>query len=154
MVGQGAKFTLIAKNVSQRTCNRNIGSIPQELQLRLGDTVVWPSDVCSGAYLYDFDQVFTPGYTKSFPIDWNGYRNQGGSAMQPCLAIPDNLPAPGQYELVARLGGLYWRDYRGSHGTGLIDALIAATAAVHRARLVTRNARHFPMLEDLLVPYR
>ncbi len=107
VVGQGAKFTLVAKNVSQRTCNRNIGSIPQELQLRLGDTVVWSSDACSGAYLYDFDQVFTPGYTKSFPIDWNGYRNQGGSAMQPCLAIPANLPAPGQYDLVARLGGLF-----------------------------------------------
>jgi len=107
VVGQGAKFTLVAKNVSQRTCNRNIGSIPQELQLRQGDTVVWSSDACSGAYLYDFDQVFTPGYTKAFPIDWNGYRNQGGSAMQPCLAIPANLPAPGRYELVARLGGLF-----------------------------------------------
>jgi len=54
---------------------------------------------------------------------------------------------------VARLGGLYWRDHRDRHGTGLIDALIAATAQVHGARLVTRNARHFPMLDDLLVPY-
>jgi hypothetical protein len=107
VVGQGATFTLIVKNVSQRTCNRNIGSIPQELQLRLGDTVVWSSDSCSGAYLYDYDQVFTPGYSRSFPIDWNGYRNQGGSAMQPCLAIQANLPAPGQYQLVARLGGLF-----------------------------------------------
>jgi predicted nucleic acid-binding protein len=54
---------------------------------------------------------------------------------------------------VARLGGLYWRAYRGSHGTGLVDALIAAPAEVHGARLVTRNARHFPMLADLVVPY-
>jgi predicted nucleic acid-binding protein len=54
---------------------------------------------------------------------------------------------------VARLGGLYWRDHR-RHGTSIIDALIAATARVHGARLVTRNARHFPMLEDLLVPYQ
>lgn len=107
VAGQGATFTLIAENVSQRTCNRNIGSIPQELQLRQGDTVVWSSDICSGAYLYDYDQVFTPGYSRSFPIDWNGYRNQGGSAMQPCLAIPANLPAPGEYQLVARLGGLF-----------------------------------------------
>jgi predicted nucleic acid-binding protein len=34
------------------------------------------------------------------------------------------------------------------------DALIAATARIHGARLVTRNTRHFPMLDDLLVPYQ
>jgi predicted nucleic acid-binding protein len=55
---------------------------------------------------------------------------------------------------VARQGGIFRRDYRQSHGLDLIDALIAATARVHGARLVTRNARHFPMLDDLLVPYR
>ena len=53
----------------------------------------------------------------------------------------------------ARTGGLFWRDYRASHGTGLIDALIAATAHHHRLRLATRNARHFPMVRELLVPY-
>jgi predicted nucleic acid-binding protein len=55
---------------------------------------------------------------------------------------------------VARQGGTFRREYRQSHGLDLIDALIAATARVHGARLVTRNARHFPMLDDLLVPYR
>jgi len=54
---------------------------------------------------------------------------------------------------IARLGGLYWRDHRASHGTGLIDSLIAATAHGHGTRLATRNARHFPMLDDVLVPY-
>jgi hypothetical protein len=55
---------------------------------------------------------------------------------------------------VARLGGFYWRDYRSSHGVRLLDALIAATAKLHGVRLVTRNVRHFPMLDDVLVPYR
>ncbi len=54
---------------------------------------------------------------------------------------------------IARRGGRFRRQFAGSHGTGLLDALIAATAEVHGARLVTRNARHFPMLKDLLVPY-
>jgi predicted nucleic acid-binding protein len=36
----------------------------------------------------------------------------------------------------------------------IANALIAATAQVHQARLVTRNARHFPMLDNLLVPYQ
>jgi hypothetical protein len=53
---------------------------------------------------------------------------------------------------IARLAGRYRLQYRTSHGVGIPDALIAATAQVHGARLVTRNARHFPMLEDLLVP--
>ena len=54
----------------------------------------------------------------------------------------------------ARRGGELRRRFARSHGTGLLDALIAATAQVHGARLVTRNARHFPMLDDLLVPYQ
>jgi predicted nucleic acid-binding protein len=55
---------------------------------------------------------------------------------------------------IARLGGLYWRGHRHSHGTGLVDAIIAATARLHGLRLVTRNVRHFPMLDDFLVPYQ
>lgn len=55
---------------------------------------------------------------------------------------------------IARLAGTYRLQYRRSHGVGMPDALIAATARIHDARLVTRNARHFPMLDDLLVPYQ
>jgi predicted nucleic acid-binding protein len=56
-------------------------------------------------------------------------------------------------EKVARLGGLYRRDYRPSHGTGLADALIAATAEENGFDLVTFNRRHFPMLSEVTVPY-
>ena len=55
---------------------------------------------------------------------------------------------------IARLGGNYCRQYKHSHGVQIADALIAATARVHEARLVTRNVRHFPMLDDVVVPYR
>jgi predicted nucleic acid-binding protein len=54
---------------------------------------------------------------------------------------------------VAVLGGLFKCDYQPSHGTGLADALIAATAEVHDAQLVTLNEKHFPMLDDVIVPY-
>ena len=37
-------------------------------------------------------------------------------------------------------------------GIDLANALIAASAALHQAQLVTLNARHFPMLE-VEVPY-
>ena len=56
-------------------------------------------------------------------------------------------------EKAARLGGLYRRDYGPSHGTGLADALIAATSQEAGADLVTFNRRHFPMLSTVTVPY-
>lgn len=55
---------------------------------------------------------------------------------------------------VAEQGGLYRRDFGKSHNTGLADALIASCAKQRSARLVTLNARHFPMLPDVLIPYR
>ena len=51
-------------------------------------------------------------------------------------------------------GGLFRRDYGKSHGVGLADALIAATAELAQATLVTLNAKHFPMLPTVLVPYQ
>jgi predicted nucleic acid-binding protein len=55
-------------------------------------------------------------------------------------------------EKTARLGGLYRRDFGPSHGIGLGDALIAATAEENGAKIVTFNRRHFPMVE-ITVPY-
>ena len=54
---------------------------------------------------------------------------------------------------VGRIGGLFRRNYGPSHGTGLVDALIGATAQLYRATLVTFNGRHYPMLNDVQVPY-
>jgi predicted nucleic acid-binding protein len=55
---------------------------------------------------------------------------------------------------IAVKGGLYRRDYRRSHQAGIADMLIAATAEVKQATLVTLNRKHFPMLRDVVVPYR
>ena len=41
--------------------------------------------------------------------------------------------------------GHYLRQYRKSHGIGLGDALIAATAVLNQAALWTRNRKHYPM---------
>ena len=54
---------------------------------------------------------------------------------------------------IAIKGGLFRKEYGPSHGVGLADALIAATAQSCQARLVTLNQRHFPMLE-VTVPYK
>ena len=49
--------------------------------------------------------------------------------------------------------GLYRRDYSKNHNVGLADALIAATAMRRQVPLVTLNQKHFPMLQDVIVPY-
>lgn len=46
------------------------------------------------------------------------------------------------------------RQYRRSHnGIDVVDYLIAATAIVIDADLLTTNVRHFPMFDQLAPPY-
>ncbi|GBE64919.1 ribonuclease VapC19 [Mycobacterium sp. MFM001] len=57
-------------------------------------------------------------------------------------------------EEIARVAGQLARRYRRSHsGIGAVDYLIAATAIVIDAELVTTNVRHFPMFTTLEPPY-
>lgn len=55
---------------------------------------------------------------------------------------------------IAKQGGLYKKEYGNSHGIGLADAIIAASASVEGADLKTLNVRHYPMFENLCPPYR
>jgi len=55
---------------------------------------------------------------------------------------------------IARQAGLWRRDFGRSHGTGLVDALIAASAEASGSELATLNDKHYPMLKSVLVPYR
>lgn len=57
-------------------------------------------------------------------------------------------------EQIAQQGGLYRRDYGKSHGVGLADAIIAATASELNVCLVTLNKKHYPMLTLVHVPYQ
>lgn len=70
--------------------------------------------------------------------------------LESLLAAFDIVPVN---RAIAEKGGLYRRDYGPSHGTGLADALIAASAAASLATLVTLNKRHFVMLDKVTVPY-
>ncbi len=57
-------------------------------------------------------------------------------------------------EDIGRVGGLYKRDYGASHGIGLADAIIAATATLEDAALETLNVKHYPMFAGLEPAYR
>lgn len=57
-------------------------------------------------------------------------------------------------EAVARVAGMYLRQFARSHQLDLGDGLIAATARVLGAELVTRNVKHYPMPDIAVrVPY-
>ncbi len=55
---------------------------------------------------------------------------------------------------IAKSGGLYKCDFHKSHGVGLADALLAATAESESAELKTLNTKHYPMLKGLRPAYR
>ncbi len=54
---------------------------------------------------------------------------------------------------VARRAGLYRNRHTRTHGTGLADAVVAASAETVGATLLTFNERHYPMIDDLIVPW-
>jgi hypothetical protein len=55
---------------------------------------------------------------------------------------------------IARYAGVFLRAYQRSHGMELGDALVAATALVTGATLITRNVKHYPIPQvEVLRPY-
>ena len=55
---------------------------------------------------------------------------------------------------IAKVGGLYKRNYGKSHGVGLADAILAATTEAENAELKTINTKHYPMLKGLRPAYK
>ena len=53
-------------------------------------------------------------------------------------------------DVIARRAGEHLRSYRRSHpGIDIVDYVIAATAEIFDAELLTLNIKHFPMLRGL-----
>ena len=72
------------------------------------------------------------------------------SRLDDFIAAFETLPVDAPITVQA---GLWRRHYGRSHGTGLADALIAASVSAAQATLVTLNRKHFPMLANVIVPY-
>ena len=76
-----------------------------------------------------------------------GMRPNERSQVRLLLDSLTNLEATAE---VATRAGEWARTYRRSHeGISTIDYLIAATAEVHGADLLTQNVKHFPMFSGL-----
>jgi len=54
---------------------------------------------------------------------------------------------------ITQQAGLWRREYGKSHGTAIIDALIAACADTLQIPLATLHVKHFPMLANVSAPY-
>jgi hypothetical protein len=99
--GQAVDVTIKIKNVSQRTCGRDIGADVQELRLLDGTTVIWSSDDCNANKGRNV-QSFAPGRQVSYTLTWNGHRSRTGVGEKTCVAGAPT-PEPAVYQLVARL---------------------------------------------------
>ena len=72
---------------------------------------------------------------------WHGARPREHKALESLFASMITVPIDAE---VGRRAGGYLRQYAKSHSVELGDALIAATATIHKAKLWTRNRRHYP----------
>src|SRR5437763_476313 len=84
------ELTLKIKNVSDRTCRRDIGSNPQELHIVSDGQTVWSSDSCQAGAGQNNVATFGPGIEDTFHVAWDG---SGG----PGCSNPTKPLAPGNH---------------------------------------------------------
>ena len=79
---------------------------------------------------------------------WHGLRQGEETTVSKILDTIICVPLDAE---IGRQAGSYLRQFHRSHGLGIGDALIAATAAVHGCALWTRNRKHYPMKDIELI---
>jgi predicted nucleic acid-binding protein len=52
---------------------------------------------------------------------------------------------------IGEKAGILLNKYRKSHNIGIVDSLIAATAIYYNLKLITRNIKHYPMPEVIII---
>jgi hypothetical protein len=100
-VGERLDIRLRIKNISSRTCSRDVGADLQELRIVKGATAekIWSSDDCGGARGTDV-RSFPPNHEQEYIATWNGRASTkctGGAPGGP-------VPAAGEYRVFGRLG--------------------------------------------------
>ena len=97
---QTVQVTLKIKNISGRTCSRDVGADAQELRLQDASGIVWSSDDCNPRHGVDV-RSYPPGKQDTFTLTWSGLRSRSGTGAPECSGTTG--PAVGVYDLVARL---------------------------------------------------
>lgn len=125
----------------------------------MADQVLLDTDVLID-YLRDYDAAVEYLESLSQPLLvsvitvaelYSGVREgQERNVLDQFMRAFDKIPID---DNIAMKAGLIRRQYGPSHGVGLADALVAATAEVNNAKVAMLNKNHFPMIKTV-VPYQ
>jgi hypothetical protein len=100
-------LTFKIKNVSGRTCERDVGGLPQELRILQGSTLIWSSDHCKPAGT-SFIQKLAPGGEVMATVYWDGRKTVRDGKVDCTKPAPLDMRAPaGDYLVVGRLQDAY-----------------------------------------------
>lgn len=97
--GATIDMRLKIKNVSKRTCMRDVGADLQEIYIKRGAVTVWSSDKCGNVKGSD-PREFTANFEREYSVGWNG------RDVTRCANNLANGPVPpaGDYQVFGRLG--------------------------------------------------
>ncbi|MEU4478182.1 hypothetical protein AB0F68_09005 [Micromonospora sp. NPDC023966] len=97
--GTTVTLRLKVKNISGRTCSRDVGADLQELYIKAGANRIWSSDTCGTGKGSDV-QSFTPNFERSYELGWNGKLDNSCAN-----GVANGKYAPiGTYQVFARVG--------------------------------------------------
>jgi hypothetical protein len=94
--GVPTRLTIKIKNVSGRTCVRDVGADAQEIYIQQGTTKAWSSDSCVNRTGNDV-VTFPPNHEVSYNRTWDGKSTAQGCENRPWID-------KGTYHLYGRLG--------------------------------------------------
>jgi hypothetical protein len=95
--GFPVKFFIRIKNISTRTCVRDVGAQTQELFLESGNAKQWSSDACGDSNGTADVRTFQPNMEREYYQVWEGKGTAQGCTSQKLLPV-------GTYQLRGRLG--------------------------------------------------
>jgi hypothetical protein len=97
--GVTIEIRLKIRNVSDRTCDRDLGSEVQEIYIRSGAQLIWSSDACSAPGASNV-QSLVPNIVHEYRVAWNGR----DSSRCTDLVASGPHPQAGDYQVFGRLG--------------------------------------------------
>lgn len=92
------ELSLRIRNISDRSCKRDVGAKEQEMHIVSNGKTIWSSDSCQADDPPPDVRTFGPNIEAMFTIGWDA--TQGTNCDNPSHPV-----AAGRYQLIARLGG-------------------------------------------------
>ena len=97
-VGEGVHINMVVKNVSAKTCKRDVGSGANEVTVISGPALIWSTDHCNPTTDKDLVEL-APGQEWNVKVVWIGKHTATGCKVT-------NLAEPGAYWAHGRNGSL------------------------------------------------